>query len=305
MMSERTSYAPGTPCWVDLGSPDLEASVEFYGGAVRLGGAGAAETPSRPAATAGRRRTASRRRRDDAADAGGPAAGLDHLRLGRRRRRDRGRGQGGRRQRDRRADGRDGPRQDGGLRRPDRRRLRDLAAGHVRRRRLVNEPGAFAWNELNTRDLGGAPRSSTAPSSAGASTTRRWAEAGPTRRSTLGESAGRRHARHGRRGVPDEVPAHWLVYFGSRTPTRRSSRPRRRGGGVMLGPIDIPVGRFAILTDPHGRELRGDRAQREAREQRRARRQALRSSRGRRPLRRGRRPRPRPPIRRAGRGWRS
>ena len=30
-MSERTSYAPGTPCWVELGSPDLDASIEFYG----------------------------------------------------------------------------------------------------------------------------------------------------------------------------------------------------------------------------------------------------------------------------------
>ncbi len=29
-MSERISYEPGTPCWVDLGSPDLDASVEFY-----------------------------------------------------------------------------------------------------------------------------------------------------------------------------------------------------------------------------------------------------------------------------------
>jgi len=29
-MSERTSYAPGIPCWVDLGSPDLDASVDFY-----------------------------------------------------------------------------------------------------------------------------------------------------------------------------------------------------------------------------------------------------------------------------------
>src|ERR1700704_3684104 len=31
-MSERTSYAPGTPSWVDLGSPDLDASVDFYSG---------------------------------------------------------------------------------------------------------------------------------------------------------------------------------------------------------------------------------------------------------------------------------
>jgi predicted enzyme related to lactoylglutathione lyase len=29
-MSERTSYAPGTPSWVDLGSPDPDAAASFY-----------------------------------------------------------------------------------------------------------------------------------------------------------------------------------------------------------------------------------------------------------------------------------
>ena len=30
-MSERTSYTPGTPCWVELsGTPDVEASESFY-----------------------------------------------------------------------------------------------------------------------------------------------------------------------------------------------------------------------------------------------------------------------------------
>mgnify|MGYP001067420565 CR=1 FL=1 len=31
-MTERTSYAPGTPSWVDLGTPDIDAAVAFYGG---------------------------------------------------------------------------------------------------------------------------------------------------------------------------------------------------------------------------------------------------------------------------------
>jgi uncharacterized protein len=31
-MIERTSYPPGTPSWVDLGSPDTAASAAFYGG---------------------------------------------------------------------------------------------------------------------------------------------------------------------------------------------------------------------------------------------------------------------------------
>jgi predicted enzyme related to lactoylglutathione lyase len=30
-MPEKTEYAPGTPCWVDLASPDVEASKRFYG----------------------------------------------------------------------------------------------------------------------------------------------------------------------------------------------------------------------------------------------------------------------------------
>ncbi len=31
-MTERTSYLPGTPSWIDLGSPDTGASAAFYGG---------------------------------------------------------------------------------------------------------------------------------------------------------------------------------------------------------------------------------------------------------------------------------
>ena len=29
-MTETMTYAPGTPMWVDLASPDLEASKAFY-----------------------------------------------------------------------------------------------------------------------------------------------------------------------------------------------------------------------------------------------------------------------------------
>src|SRR5687768_4862985 len=31
-MAEFTSYAHGTPCWVDVTSPDLDSSVKFYTG---------------------------------------------------------------------------------------------------------------------------------------------------------------------------------------------------------------------------------------------------------------------------------
>jgi predicted enzyme related to lactoylglutathione lyase len=29
---ERDEYAPGTPSWVDLGSPDIDGAADFYGG---------------------------------------------------------------------------------------------------------------------------------------------------------------------------------------------------------------------------------------------------------------------------------
>jgi uncharacterized protein len=30
-MTERTSYEPGTPSWVDLSTPDVDAAGRFYG----------------------------------------------------------------------------------------------------------------------------------------------------------------------------------------------------------------------------------------------------------------------------------
>src|SRR4051794_11137460 len=30
-MGRRTEYSPGTPCWVDLTTPDVDAAIAFYG----------------------------------------------------------------------------------------------------------------------------------------------------------------------------------------------------------------------------------------------------------------------------------
>ena len=48
-MPERDSYSPGTPCWVELGSSDLDAGVPFYEG---LFGWNVAESMPDTAATA-------------------------------------------------------------------------------------------------------------------------------------------------------------------------------------------------------------------------------------------------------------
>ena len=47
-------------------------------------------------------------------------------------------------------------------------------------------------------------------------------------------------------------PAHWQVYFAVEDTDATIEAAKAAGGGVMVEPIDIPAGRFAILTDPHG-----------------------------------------------------
>ena len=51
-MSERTSYEPGVPSWVDLASPDTNASATFYGGGATPE---ATEAPTGREAIGGRR----------------------------------------------------------------------------------------------------------------------------------------------------------------------------------------------------------------------------------------------------------
>ena len=116
---------------------------------------------------------------------------------------------------------------------------------------LVNEPGALAWNELNTRDV-----------EACQGLLRRRLRLG-LRRSEMGETSTYTTITLGgnpvggildmvERGVPEEIPTHWLAYFAVEDADATVAQANERGGSLMMGPIDIPVGRFAILTDPHG-----------------------------------------------------
>ena len=54
--------------------------------------------------------------------------------------------------------------------------------------------------------------------------------------------------------VPDEVPAHWLVYFAveDTDATVAKAKERRRRASCSSRSTS-PVGRFAVLNDPTGR----------------------------------------------------
>ena len=111
-----TTYAPGAPNWLDLGSPDVEAAAAFYG-ALWLGVADHGTGSRRVRLLAAEREN---RRRDRPAHRGGRGLRLDAVFPHRRRRRHHQRRRAGRRHRPCPAHGRLLGRPDGGVHRPDR-----------------------------------------------------------------------------------------------------------------------------------------------------------------------------------------
>ena len=114
---------------------------------------------------------------------------------------------------------------------------------------LANEPGSFTWNELNTRDLPAAKAFYTQvfgwkahDMDVGGMSYTEW---------KLGDSpvAGMQAMSD---MVPAEVPAHWLVYFAVDDTDATISTATRAGATILVPPMDIPPGRFAVLSDPEG-----------------------------------------------------
>ena len=51
---------------------------------------------------------------------------------------------------------------------------------------------------------------------------------------------------------PDDMPAHWMVYFAVDDCDAAVERAEPLGGKIGVEPTDIPPGRFAVLSDPQG-----------------------------------------------------
>jgi uncharacterized protein len=249
-MSERTSYAPGTPCWVDLGSPDLGAAIGFYG---NLFGWDVPELPNSP------EMGGYRRAKKDGADVAGmmplmqegqPTAWSTYVSVA-----------------DADATAAAVTENGGSVISPvmDVMGLGKMAVfadpagavfgiwqpGTFAGAERVNEPGALSWNELNIRD--------TEAAKAFYGAVFGWTfedqdmgEAGTYVTVSLGEDMVGGILNMAERGVPEQVPAHWQVYFAVEDTDATVEQAKERGGGVMVEPFDVPAGRFAILTDPFG-----------------------------------------------------
>ena len=171
---------------------------------------------------------------------------------------------------------------------------------------LVNEPGTLGWNELNTRDPDAAKDFYAAVFGWRGEKFEMEGEGPDYVVWRLdGEENGVGGMLDMRGQVPDEIPAHWMVYFnvddtdatvdaGLRARGRRRGRP---GGDPERRALRRPAG-------PAGRPLRGDQgAATRRRGRRRGLRALLRCRRGWPP--RGRPAGPRPPSPRRTPGWRS
>jgi uncharacterized protein len=111
---------------------------------------------------------------------------------------------------------------------------------------LVNEPGAFTWSELATSDL--------AKSKAFYSEVFGWGWGGAdeyAEAQVAGRTIGGVMPRPAE--MPAEVPDSWLVYFGTADVDADAKKAGDLGATTIVPPTDIPnTGRFAVFLDPQG-----------------------------------------------------
>jgi predicted enzyme related to lactoylglutathione lyase len=246
-MSERTSYTPGTPSWVDLGTPDIERAADFYSGlfgwdvpesenAEQTGGYRQAMLRGKPVAgmmplmqegqppawstyvsVADADATVAKAKEAGATVFAEP---MDVMDLGRM----------------------------AVFADPSGAVIGIWQPGTFVGAEIVNESNAVVWNELNTRD----PEAAKAfyGEVFGWSFAEREFETGTYNSIKAGEdSVGGMIDITGR--APDEVPPHWLVYFAVDDVDATVTKVKETGGGVALEPFDIAeVGRIAIVKDP-------------------------------------------------------
>lgn len=119
---------------------------------------------------------------------------------------------------------------------------------------LVNDPGSLTMNELSTNDVDAAARFYS--DLFGWSVEALDTQGGPPYWSIRHEGAAR-GLNGGMRELASEqrdagVPPHWMPYFTTRSLDDAIATAQGAGGTLHTGPIDIPAGRFAVLSDPQG-----------------------------------------------------
>ncbi|MGH2968650.1 MAG: VOC family protein [Solirubrobacteraceae bacterium] len=242
-MGERESYAPGTFCWVDLGTTDAAGAKAFY---QRLFGWEAEDMPVGDGAAYTMLRiggcdvAALYEQGEDERAAGIPphwssyvsVVDVDEVAA-------RVPGLGGRILADPfdvLDSGRMAVAQD-----PTGALVSLWQAGRHFGAGLVNDPGCLTWNDLATPDPDAAAAFYTALLG--------WeVESQAPEYSTI-TNAG---SPNGGIRRETELPPHWLPYFTAESVERTAAAAREAGGQVLAGGIEVPAGRLAMILDPQG-----------------------------------------------------
>jgi len=243
-----TSYAPGTPCWADMGSPDIEATKTFYTsvfgwtaneGGPETGGYVIFNKGDSPVAGAGPHMSEDQPTvwntyfaTDDAAAtqqrieaAGGKVLmnAMDVMDLGRM-----------------------------GL-------YTDSVGtvfgvwqkGTFAGAAVANEPDSITWNELQVRDLDSAKEFYQ---QALGLTAKRSEIAGDLDYAEF-QVGGRTVAGGISTATPEfppNLPPNWMVYFAVADVDATASKAAELGGQIYVPPMDMAVGRMSVMADPQG-----------------------------------------------------
>jgi predicted enzyme related to lactoylglutathione lyase len=241
-MAERTSYEPGMPSWVDLGTPDTQAAAAFYGGLFgwaaemdprpeaggyglftlrgkRVAGLGPQMNPEMPPfwtvyVTVGDVDETLQRAKDAGGSVvAGPMDVFDAGRMG---------------------------------------VLQDRTGSYisvwqpnqVTGAELVNEVGTFGWNELATSDLPAATDFYQSVFGWGL-------EPNASSDSASIFTVGGRVVCGAHTAGEGEFPA-WSVWFTVADCDQAAARVGELGGAILMPPTDMDFGRGAVVADPQG-----------------------------------------------------
>ncbi len=243
-MPDRTTYAPGTPCWVDLNTSDPAAAREFYGelfdwqfetneqfhyatatkNGKRVGGLNDMAITDQPPAWITYFATDDAQKVAELVTDNGGAVALGPMQVG--------------------AQGtillwQDTTGAVAGAWQPD----------AMTGAQLVDETGTLVWNELNTRDLDAAVAFYTAI----LPVTAQDMSEGDFRYQTL-QVQGRDVAGMWQMSAdaPHDVAPNWAVYFGVEDTDAAVAAATGLGATVNTPAKDSPYGRFAGFADPQG-----------------------------------------------------
>jgi predicted enzyme related to lactoylglutathione lyase len=111
---------------------------------------------------------------------------------------------------------------------------------------LVNAPGALSWNELATAD----PEASAGFYRELFGWKVEPFEGMPM--TYLGIQNAEGHGNGGIRSAMENEPTYWLVYFGTADADADTAKATELGATVLAPPMDIGVGKIAVLQDPQG-----------------------------------------------------